>query len=87
MSQLVPMLRIVDEPPTLGQLMGDAEGFIRRHILPRTDKEAEYLRRFADGEYMPELIFPDEGMAEAARRNPAALWKQRNLRMMPHKES
>lgn len=83
-SQLVPMLRIVDDPPTLGQLVSEAEGFIRKHILPRTDKEAEYLRRLSEGEYMPELIFPDEGMAEAARRNPAALWKLRNLRMMPH---
>lgn len=86
-SQLVPMLRIVDDPPTLGQLIGDAEGFIRKRILPRTDKKVEYLRRFADGEYMPELIFPDESMAEAARRNPTTLWKLRDLRMMLRKES
>lgn len=86
-SQLIPMLRKAGDQPTLKQLIDAAEEFTRKHILPRTDREAEYLRRFADGDYRPELLFPDEGMADAARKNPAALWKLRNLRMMPHEES
>lgn len=86
-SQLVPMLRKADEQPTLEQLIDEAEEFIRKRILPRTDDEAEYLRRFADGDYRPELLFPDENMADAARKSPAALWKLRNLNKMPREES
>lgn len=86
-SQLIPMLRKADDQPTLEQLMDEAEEFIRKRILPRADNETEYLRRFADGDYRPELLFPDGVMADAARKNPAALWKLRNLNKMAREGS
>ena len=81
-SQLIPMLRNADEQPTLERLMSEAEKFVCDHVLPRTDRESEYLRRFADGDYRPELLFPSENMADAARKSPSALWKLHNLRKM-----
>lgn len=81
-SQLLPMLRAADERPSLQGLMETAERFIEAHVLPRTDAEREYLDRLAAGDYRPGLLFPDERMAAAAERSPAALWKLRNLRRM-----
>jgi hypothetical protein len=81
-EQLLPMLRDADEHPTLRDLMSDADEFITRYILPRTDAEAEYLQRFATGDFRPELIFSDEAIAEAASKSPEALWKLQNLRKM-----
>lgn len=83
-SQLIPMLRKADEQPTLEQLMNKAETFIHERVLPRTDKESEYLSRFADGDYQPELLFPDKNTADSAKKNPAALWKLHNLRKMAY---
>jgi hypothetical protein len=73
------MLRDADEHPTLQGLMSDAEEFITRYILPRTDAEAEYLHLLATGDFHPSLIFSDETIAEAASKSPEAPW---NLRKM-----
>ena len=81
-SQLLPMLRASDERPTLQKLIANAERFIERRVLPRTDGERAYLELFAAGDYRPELLFPDARMAEAAKQNPAALWKLQNLKRM-----
>ena len=81
-DQLLPMLRDADEHPTLQGLMSDAEEFITRYILPRTDAEAEYLHLLAAGDFRPSLIFSDETIAEAASKSPEALWKLQNLRKM-----
>lgn len=81
-DQLLPMLRDADEHPTLQGLMSDAEEFITRYILPRTDAEAEYLQLFATGDFRPGLVFSDEAIAEAASKSPEALWKLQNLRKM-----
>lgn len=81
-DQLYPMLRSSTERPTLEGLMEDAERFIVEWVMPRTDGELEYLERLTKGVYRPELIFPDEAMAEAAAVNPEALWKVENLRKM-----
>lgn len=81
-DQLHPMLRSSTERPTLEGLMEDAERFIAKWVLPRTDGEREYLERLAGGDYRPELVFPDESMAKAAVVNPEALWKVENLRKM-----
>lgn len=81
-DQLYPMLRSSTERPTLDALMKDAERFIAEWVMPRTDGELEYLERLTKGVYRPELIFPDEAMAEAAAVNLEALWKVENLRKM-----
>lgn len=74
--------RLADDRPTLQGLMAAAERFVGARVLPRTDGEREYLDRFAVGDYRPGLLFPDEWMATAAERSPAALWKLQNLRRM-----
>lgn len=74
------MLRAANERPTLQGLMETAERFIKTRVLPRTDAEREYLDLLAAGDYRPGLLFPDERMAAATERSPAALWKLQNLR-------
>lgn len=64
--------------------MKDAECFIAKWVLPRTGGEREYFERLAEGDFRPELVFPDESMANAAAVNPEALWKVENLRKIPH---
>lgn len=81
-GQLYPMLRSSTERPTLEGLMKNAKSFIVQWVLPRTDGEREYLELLKNGDYRPELIFPDESMAKAAAVNPEALWKVENLRKM-----
>ena len=77
------MLRSSTERPTLDTLMKDAKCFVADWILPKTDREREYLERLAAGDYRPELVFQDESMAKAAAVNPEALWKLENLRKIP----
>lgn len=81
-SQLLPMLRLRDDQPTLANLMDSAEAFIQSYILPRNDDERMYLRRFAEGEYRPELLFGEGNIARAAAVSPEALWKLANLKKM-----
>lgn len=38
---------------------------------------------FATADYRPELLFSEPAIAEAARVNPEALWKLKNLEQMP----
>lgn len=78
-DQLYPMLRSSTEKPTLEALMEAAERFIAEWIEPWTDDEREYLERFSNADYRPELLFSDETMAHAAAVNPEALWKLENL--------
>ncbi|WP_315572913.1 hypothetical protein [Lancefieldella rimae] len=63
--------------------MEDAERFIAEWVLHGTDRAREYLDRLADGDYLPELVFPDEAIARAATVNPEALRKVESLRKIP----
>lgn len=81
-DQLLPMLRLRDEKPTLSGLMKDAEKFVRRRVLPRDGAEREYLEKLANADYQPGLLFADPETAYAALRSPEALWKVQNLRKM-----
>lgn len=82
-DQLLPMLRLRDERPTLAGLMEDAEEFVRCRVLPRDDAEREYLDRLAEADYRPNLLFADPETADAAAKSPEALWKLQNLKKMP----
>lgn len=81
-DQLLPMLRLDDEKPTLEGLIADATGFISKYVLPQTEVEREYLERFAKGDYRPSLLFGEGPVAEAAQKSPEAQWKLLNLRKM-----
>lgn len=81
-SQLYPVLRSGDQPP-LESLIVSAESFVVEYVLPRNEREKEYLERFAKADYQPALLF--EGYPEiitAAEANPEALWKLINLEIM-----
>lgn len=81
-DQLYPMLRLL-ERPSLKAMIDMAESFINRFVLPQNDGEHEYLKRFSQAEYCPELLFgADSPMIAAARLNPEALWKLQNLKRM-----
>ena len=53
------------------QRVGD---FLAEHMAPGP-QEAEYLRRFAAGQYAPELLFEDEDILARVREHPMALWR------------
>ncbi|MCL2757614.1 MAG: nucleotidyl transferase AbiEii/AbiGii toxin family protein [Coriobacteriia bacterium] len=78
-DQLYPVLRMLDRP-SLDTMINTVEDFISHFVLPRDDTERDYLERFAQAEYCPELLFgEDSSMKTAARNNPEALWKLQNL--------
>jgi len=46
-------------------------------LMVLTKFEKEFLDRFENGEYIPELLFEDEKIIERIRSHPMALWKTR----------
>ena len=65
----------------LDDLIAGGDEFVERFVLPQTDKEEEFLSRFAKADYAPELLF-EGNILDNARANPEALWKLANLRKM-----
>lgn len=79
-AQLHPMLRRSSDRPALSDMMDDAAAFVERWVMPRGEREAEFLGRLEAGDYDPSLLFGDPGMAVRAAQSPQALWKAANLR-------
>ena len=46
-------------------------------LMVLTEDEKEFLERFENGEYIPELLFEDERILERIKNHPMALWKLR----------
>lgn len=46
-------------------------------LLLLTTEEIEFIQRFKNKEYIPELLFDDENMINAVKTHPMALWKMR----------
>lgn len=44
-------------------------------LMQLTDKEREYIDRFVEKEYVPELLFDNEEIIERIKEHPMALWK------------
>lgn len=44
-------------------------------LMQLTEREQEYMDRFIAKEYVPELLFDDEGIVERIKEHPMALWK------------
>ena len=40
-----------------------------------TEPEHEFLHKFAEGIYKPELVFDDDEILERIRNHPMAIWK------------
>jgi len=46
-------------------------------LLVLTSEEKEFLDRFENGEYLPELLFDDKKILERIKNHPMAIWKTR----------
>ncbi|MDN5308370.1 MAG: hypothetical protein PWP16_1733 [Eubacteriaceae bacterium] len=46
-------------------------------LMALTEDEKEFLERFENGEYIPELLFEDERTLKRIKNHPMALWKMR----------
>lgn len=44
-------------------------------LMVLTEAEKEFLDRFENGDYIPELLFEDEKILERIKNHPMALWK------------
>lgn len=51
--------------------------YFLQSLMSLTDSEHEYLNRFANKEYCPELLFSDEDILTRIKNHPMALWKCR----------
>ena len=51
-----------------------AKEFIHKLMIP-TEEEIEYMNRFSQKEYRPELLFDDPSIIERIIEHPMALWK------------
>lgn len=60
--------------------LDSAKNIVKKYIselMNLTQAEREFLDRFENKEYMPELLFEDEDILERIRMHPMALWKIR----------
>ena len=46
-------------------------------LMVLTSEEKEFLDRFENGEYIPELLFDDKEILERIKNHPMAIWKTR----------
>lgn len=54
--------------------MATESGFVR-DIFEKVLRLKEYLDRFEEKKYMPELLFEDVEIVERVKNHPMALWK------------
>ncbi len=45
------------------------------NLMVLSDEETEYIDRFIEGEYRPELLFHDEAIVARVINHPMAIWK------------
>lgn len=58
----------------LDQYKEKAKGYLRT-LMDLLPEEAEYMDRFIQGEYRPELLFPDGAIQNRLETHPMAIWK------------
>lgn len=51
--------------------------FYVKDLMVLTKEEKEFLDRFEEDEYIPELLFEDENILARIKSHPMALWKMR----------
>jgi hypothetical protein len=74
---LYPLLKAHDRP-TLGQMLVATKPLLES-VLDH-NREAAYLAAIAEGEYRPELLFPQKtDIAARIREHPALIWKAENV--------
>ena len=72
-SDLFPVLAVKDKFDLEGKKQ-QAKEYIASLMKP-TEAEMEYMERFIEKEYKPELLFEDAEIIERLRDHPMALWK------------
>lgn len=76
---LHPML-LAGEVPQLEAMVETAQAFLSRMSRPIDAEEAEYLQRFSNADFAPELLFADyPDTLAAAHADPTVAWKLQNL--------
>ena len=58
----------------MDQYKEKAKGYLRT-LMDLLPEEAEYMDRFIQGEYRPELLFPDGDIQNRLENHPMAIWK------------
>ncbi len=81
-TALAPMLAPGSISPGADALIEATKAFMREVVEPRNDSDREYLKLMSCGDYRPNLILPDR-YAERAARFPSAIWKAKNLALLP----
>ena len=72
-SDLFPVLAVKDKFDLEGKKQ-QAKEYIAS-LMKLTEAEIEYMERFIEKEYKPELLFEDAEIIERLRDHPMALWK------------
>ena len=72
-TDLVPVIRDRDIFQ-LEDAKKTVEGFLSDTVY-YTDRDVEFLRRFKNGYYRPELIFDDDDILKRIEKHPMAMWK------------
>ena len=72
-SDLFPVLAVKDKFDLEGKKL-QAKEYIAS-LMKLTEAEIEYMERFIEKEYKPELLFENAEIIERLRNHPMALWK------------
>lgn len=51
-------------------------------LMILTAEENEFLSRFENGQYVPELLFEEQKVLERIKNHPMALWKTREGKLL-----
>ncbi len=76
-TELLPVLRKT-EKIDLDEMLSTVEKFLSE-LLVFTIKERDFIDRFRNHDYDPELLFDDQEIAERIRFHPMALWKTNDV--------
>ena len=72
-AQRLPVLRQT-EKFDMEKAKATVKEFLGQLLVPTTD-ETEYINRWNEGQYSPELLFEDTEIVQRISRHPMALWK------------
>lgn len=76
-TDLYPMLR-KKEPFDLEDVKKIVKEFID-NVMVLTTREKNFIDKFMQGEYIPELLFNDEEIINRIKNHPMAIWKVNNI--------
>ena len=76
-TDLLPVIRRKDDF-NLAVEKEVVKGYIRE-LMVLKEEEKEFLQRFENKEYLPELLFQEADILERIRNHPMALWKTREV--------